>query len=140
MSLLKQINKNFFVINGDIVTNLNFKNMIAHHEQVNATVTMAIKKAGFKVPYGVVLNKFGKVTSIEEKPIVNYNINCGIYIMSPSVVRDIKKTNEYLDMPNLLKKIIKAEGEVSAFSLYESWHDVADLSDLKKVREETIFN
>lgn len=135
LSLLKDVKQDFFVINGDLVTNINFKTMLDHHVAERALATIALKRAGFKVPYGVVLNKSGKVTSIEEKPIVNYNVNCGIYILSPAIIPEIGKYKKSLDMPTLLRDVLKKDATVSAFSIYENWYDIADINDLEKVRE-----
>ncbi|HJN37482.1 MAG TPA: nucleotidyltransferase family protein [Gammaproteobacteria bacterium] len=135
LSLLQDVKEDFFVINGDLVTNINFKSMLDHHIAEKTLATIALKRASFKVPYGVVLNNSGKVISIEEKPIVNYNINCGIYILSSSILSRIEQYKRSLDMPTLLRDIIEKNDTVSAFSIYENWYDIADINDLEKVRD-----
>lgn len=134
LSLLKDIKDDFLVINGDLVTNLNFKNMLTHHKTEKAMATVAVKRASFKVPYGVILNDLGKITSIEEKPIINYNVNCGIYVFSPSIFGKMNSVTASIDMPSLLRKIIQDDELISAYSIYENWYDIADINDLEKVR------
>ncbi len=135
LSLLKGINEDFFVINGDLVTDINYQSMLKQHQKEKSEVTIAVKKTGFMVPYGVVMNEMGKVKSIEEKPTVNYNVNCGIYIMSPSILKWVEGLNEYIDMPLLLDRLIKNNIEISAFSVFEDWHDIANIKDLEKIRK-----
>ena len=134
LSLLKNIEEDFFVINGDLVTGINYQSMLKQHQKEKSKVTIAVKKTGFMIPYGVVMNELGKVKSIEEKPTVNYNVNCGIYIMSPSILRWVDGLNEYIDMPSLLDRLLKNNIEISAFSVFEDWDDIANIKDLEKIR------
>ena len=133
LSLLKDIKKDFFVINGDLVTDINYLSMLKQHQSEGSKVTMAVKKMSFMVPYGVVINDLKKVRSIQEKPVIEYNVNCGIYVMSPLALTSLEGLNDYLDMPSFLEKLIKDDFPVSAFSVFENWHDIANIRDLEKI-------
>ena len=133
LSLLKDIKKDFFVINGDLVTDINYLSMLKQHQSEGSKVTMAVKKMSFMVPYGVVINDLKKVRSIQEKPVIEYNVNCGIYVMSPLALKSLEGLNDYLDMPSFLEKLIKDDFPVSAFSVFENWHDIANIRDLEKI-------
>ena len=92
LSLLKKkINQPFFVINGDILINLDFKKMLNFHQEHNSKATMCIKEFNVELPYGEVRVKKEIIDSIEEKPKHKFYVNAGIYILDPKCINLIKK-------------------------------------------------
>lgn len=136
LKLLRDIKDDFIVLNGDLVTTINMKNMLQHHKKESSQATVAVRNAAFQVPYGVILSNDNHVTSIQEKPTLNYNINCGLYVLSPSILPLVQKTSEAIDMPHLLNTILDQNEKVSVFSIFEDWYDVADLSDLETLKRQ----
>jgi NDP-sugar pyrophosphorylase family protein len=83
-SLLKTKPKEpFFVINGDLMINLDFEKMLDFHNENNAIATMCVSEYNFELPYGEVKLNNEKVISIKEKPIHKIFVNAGIYILEP---------------------------------------------------------
>src|SRR6185295_6591554 len=93
------------VINGDILTNMDFREMLNFHREHNSELTIAVKDYELRLPYGVVKTDGVEVKSISEKPIVRRFINAGIYLLNPSVRRLVPVQQQY-DMPDLILRII----------------------------------
>ena len=136
LSLLKKkLNKPFFVMNGDLLTNVNFENMLDFHELNNSKATMCVREYDIQVPYGVVnLNK-EKIVSIEEKPIHSFFVNAGIYLLEPECI-DLIPSNGFYDMPLLFEELILNNKKTVSFPLKEYWLDVGRISDYEKAKFE----
>ncbi len=132
--LKKKPTKPFFVMNGDILTNLNFDKMMDFHIENRSLATMCVRKYANKVPYGVVQQKNGTILSIEEKPIHSHLMNAGIYILDPKCIGLIPK--EFYDMPSLFQKMISKNKKIISFPLQEYWLDIGRLADLEKANSE----
>lgn len=128
LSLLKTKPKEpFFVINGDLMINLDFEKMMHFHCENNSIATMCVRQHSISSSYGVVnLNK-EKIVSIEEKPKQKCYINTGIYILDPKCTRLIPK--KFYDMPTLFKKIIEKKYKAISFPLNENWIDIGKKDD-----------
>ena len=80
LSLLKKKpTEPFFVMNGDLLTNVNFENMLEFHTKNSAIASMCVREYDLQVPYGVVNIEDGEIKSIEEKPIHKFFVSAGIY-------------------------------------------------------------
>lgn len=128
------------VMNGDILTNSNFDHLLSFHQQTKATATMCVREYEQQVPYGVIENSGTKLQSITEKPSQKYFVNAGIYMVNPEALEHVKN-EEYLDMPDLFKKLEQAGHDSAVFPIREYWLDIGSLDDLERGRAEyeTIF-
>jgi len=136
LSLLKEKpSEPFFVMNGDLLTNVNFEHLNSYHLSNNSLGTMCVREYDFQVPYGVVNIKDGKILSIEEKPTHKFFVSAGIYMLSPDILQYIPK-NEFYDMPTLFEKLISKNKNIISFPLREYWLDIGRLEEYKKANEE----
>jgi len=142
LSLLKaQPNEPFFVMNGDLLTNINFEYLLNFHLENKATATMCVREYDFQVPFGVVEIEHGKIKSIQEKPIHNFFVSAGIYMLSPSVLSSIPK-DEFYDMPTLFEKILELNQNLISFPIREYWLDIGRIEEFEKANKEydEVFN
>lgn len=123
------------VMNGDLLTKLNMRQLIDFHEAHKADLTMGVREYDFQVPYGVVRLEENKVTNIDEKPIQKFFVNAGIYVLSPSVIPMIPK-GEHIDMTSVMDRLIAAKRSVSAFPIQEYWLDIGRMSDFERANGE----
>jgi len=123
LSLLEESDEPVLVINGDILTRVDFRAMLNFHREHHADLTVAVKKYELNVPYGVVLTDGVSVTGISEKPIVKQFINAGIYLLSPAVRRLIPNGQPY-DIPDLIQRLLKQGQPVVCFPIREYWLDI----------------
>lgn len=136
LSLLKEKPiEPFFVMNGDLLTNVNFEHLHDFHLSNNSMGTMCVREYDFQVPYGVVNIENSKILSIEEKPTHKFFVSAGIYMLSPEVLDYIPK-NEFYDMPTLFEKIISENKNAISFPLREYWLDIGRIEEYKKANEE----
>jgi dTDP-glucose pyrophosphorylase len=138
LSLLKAKNSPIIVLNGDLVTNVNFKMLLEHHIEHDACITVGVQKILFRVPYGVINCEGSSVTSLEEKPVLRYNTNCGIYAVSPQAIQTVSE-GEKMDMTCLINQVLSENKKVTAFPIYEEWHDVATIHDLERIQKRYAF-
>jgi dTDP-glucose pyrophosphorylase len=133
LSLLEESDEPILVINGDILTRVDFRSMLNFHREHDADLTVAVKQYELSVPYGVVLTDGVNVTGISEKPIVKQFINAGIYLLSPSVRRLIPNGQHY-DIPDLIQRLVREGQMVACFPIREYWLDIgkADQYDQAK--------
>lgn len=126
LSLIKAIEENFIVINGDVVTSVNFDELFNFHIENDCIASVCVKKSSFSLPYGVV-NKTNEndFLFIEEKPSLDFYINAGIYVLSRTALKFLNK-NEYCDMPWLIKKLKDKKSMVKVFEFTEFWSDIGD--------------
>jgi len=133
--LKKKLSKPFFVMNGDLLTNINFSSMLEFHESNLAQATMCVREYDVEVPYGVVNTSNENITSIEEKPIHSFFVNAGIYFLEPKCIQLIP-INEFYDMPSLFETLIKNNEKVVSFPLNEYWIDVGRINDYQKANND----
>ena len=125
----------FIVTNGDIITDVNYANLLHFHESNKSQATMAIKKYELQNPYGVVNIKGLEITSFEEKPIQISYVNAGIYALNPSSLKYLK-VDEPCDMPDLFELLKNNNHLITAYPLHETWADVGRPIDLSEVNED----
>lgn len=143
LSLLKKnmkINEPFFVMNGDLLTNLNFEKLLDFHQNHNSKATMCIREYNIESPYGEVQLSKENIIGINEKPSHKFFVNAGIYILDPKCIKLIPK--RFYDMPTLFKKIIDKKEKVISFPLGEYWLDIGRFNDYDRANFEydSIFN
>lgn len=125
----------FFVMNGDLLTNVNFEHLHDYHLSNNSMGTMCVREYDFQVPYGVVNIKDSRILSIEEKPTHKFFVSAGIYMLSPEILEYIPE-NQFYDMPTLFEKLISENKNVISFPLREYWLDIGRIEEYKKANEE----
>ncbi|MDD4330206.1 MAG: nucleotidyltransferase family protein [Aliarcobacter sp.] len=136
LSLLEeQPNDPFFVMNADLLTDINFSNLLDFHCFGNANATMCVREYEYQVPYGVIEIENSSIASIVEKPIKKFFVNAGIYVLSPNIFEYIPK-NEFFDMPTLFNILIGQQKKVLSFPIHEYWLDIGRISDFEQAQIE----
>lgn len=125
----------FFVMNADLLTNVNFSHLLDFHSFENSVATMCVREYDYQVPYGVIETNGSDITSIKEKPIQSFFVNAGIYTLSPQVFELIPK-NEFYDMPTLFEKLIEKKLKTISFPVHEYWMDIGRISDFEQAQVE----
>jgi len=136
LSLIKnKLTEPFFVMNGDLLTNVNFDSLLEFHISSNATATMCVREYDFQVPYGVVNIENSNITTIVEKPIHKFFVSAGIYMLNPECI-DLIPKDEFYDMPTLFQKLIDTNDNVISFPLREYWLDIGRIEEYEKANLE----
>lgn len=135
LSRLAQIPKEpFFVMNGDILSDIDFRNMLRCHQDNKTCATMGTREFQYKVPYGVVESKKGLIDSILEKPIKNFSVNAGVYILNPEILKIIPR-DSYFDMPNLFNQLIADKKKILKYDIDGYWIDIGRQEEFDRANE-----
>lgn len=121
------------MINGDVLTKVNFERLLSFHVDHNADATMCVREYDYQIPYGVINGEGNKITSMVEKPIQRFFVNAGIYVVSPRVIRSVEK-KQTIDMPTLLEQHIKERDNVLMFPIHEYWLDIGRMDDFNQAQ------
>ncbi len=133
--LNKKLNETFFVMNGDILTKANYEQLLDFHKLNKAKATMCIREYDIEVPYGVVNINNERIVSIEEKPIHNFFVNTGIYLLEPECI-DMIPNDGFYDMPSLFEKLINLKERVISYPLMEYWLDIGHIDEYDRANHE----
>ena len=123
------------VMNGDLLTSVNFASMLRFHTESDAIATMCVREHTIHIPYGVVDTDGQHVTQIVEKPNKTVFVSAGIYVLSPQALDHIP-AGHYYDMPTLFTDLIEGGKPVGAFPIREYWLDIGQREDLEQARRE----
>lgn len=119
------------VMNADVLTKINFKHLMAFHEDHKSVATMCVRDYEFQVPFGVVELDNHRLKNILEKPIHQFFVNAGIYVLNPEAVSMVPN-NVYFDMPALFDKLLEKQIETAAFPIREYWLDIGHKDDFEQ--------
>jgi len=136
LSLLPERPKHpFFVMNGDLLTTVNFEQMLKYHREHQAFSTVCVREHSVTVPFGVIDFDDHRLLGIREKPTQKFFVNAGVYLLDPGVLDHIGE-NEVIDMPTLIGRTIACGKPSVVFPLREYWIDVGRLEDLQRASDE----
>jgi dTDP-glucose pyrophosphorylase len=123
------------VMNGDLLTKLNFAYLLDFHRKHDVAATMCVREHETQVPYGVIETDDQYMEGIVEKPTERYFVNAGIYVLEPETLQYVPE-NEFFDMPDLFERIIDDGREATVFPVREYWQDVGRKEDFQRVNGE----
>ncbi len=138
LSLLPQekIDLPIIVINGDVLTNMNFNNLLNFHNKNNAMATICTREYQYQIPYGVVNSTNNVVLNLLEKPAYYYNINTGIYVISPELLNQIP--SQYIDMPTVIEQQIQNNKKVISYHVHDYWLDIGQIDDYNRAQRDIL--
>ena len=132
--IAEQFTEPICVVNGDLIIKASLDEMFKFHIRKSADVTVGIKRYNVKIPYAIISKDDERLLDIKEKPIYNYYIGAGIYILSPSVLKKIDN-EQYLDMPMLINNVKSSGGSVLVYDIGDYWLDIGQVSDYERAIE-----
>lgn len=125
----------FLVLNGDVLTRVDYTHLLRFHADHQSTATMCVREHSTQIPYGVVRMDDVKVVALEEKPVLTHYVNAGIYLLNPDVL-DLVPKDAFFDMPQLLETAAQQGKSVSAFPMHEYWLDIGHPETLERAHGE----
>jgi NDP-sugar pyrophosphorylase family protein len=127
------------MMNGDLLTNVDFNQLLAFHQSNKADSTMCVREYDFQVPYGVIKINGHKIREIEEKPVHKFFVNAGIYVLNRHLINKVDGKT-YLDITDFLENELDSGG-VNAFPIHEYWLDIGRMDEYERANRDfhTIF-
>lgn len=135
LSLIEDTGEPLVVINGDILTTVDFRAMLGFHRETAAELTVGVRKYDFTVPFGVIEAEGARVTKLEEKPSASLFINAGIYLLEPALLTLIPKARQF-HMTDLIEALLQDGKAVSSFPIHEYWADIGQLKDYAQAQDD----
>ena len=124
------------VVNGDILTSIDFRAMLEFHREHSADMTVAVQQYEVRIPYGVVSTEGIDAIRVVEKPSIRHFINAGIYLIQPGVCQMVPRDRAY-DMPDLINMLITANKRVICFPIREYWLDIGQMEQYERASADT---
>ena len=128
IGLMESPKEPLLVVNGDILTRVDFRAMLRFHREHKADLTVAVRQYDVNVPFGVIQTNGERVTGVEEKPVLNFFVNAGIYLLEPQVHPFIPNGQRY-DMTELIQRLVSQGRRVVSFPVLEYWLDIGQPED-----------
>lgn len=125
----------FLLMNGDVLSDIDFSRIIKFNETEGAIATMCVREYFNEIPFGVVSLDDHKIVNLEEKPIQKFYINAGIYVLAPEIVKYIPKS-ERCDITEVFSKSLDENHHVAAYPITEYWRDVGTHEELRKAEHD----
>jgi NDP-mannose synthase len=136
LTLIDGLDDTFMVLNGDILTDLDFADVVRYHRAKGASLTIASYVREVKIDFGVIETDADDIlTGYVEKPQFDYRVSMGVYVFEPSVLRLLKK-GERFDLPDLVKLLIARGGRVASYAFSGYWLDMGRPDDYATANEE----
>ncbi len=125
------VETNLIVINADVCIKTSYRALVNYHKKQKNMLTVSVKEYSHKIPYGVIRFDGDEYVSMEEKPVISYYVNAGIYVVNKSILGQIKE-NTYLDMPDYVDQVKSGGSKTGVYPLHEDWLDVGLPSEYEK--------
>lgn len=135
LRLLGEQAEAFLVINGDILTTLDFRAALAFHREHKAQLTVGVRPYDVRIPYGVVRSAGAQVLGVDEKPTITTLVNAGVYIVEPDVLQHIPQ-NLHFDMTDLIESLLAVGKTVVSFPILEYWRDIGHPLDYEQAQSD----
>ncbi len=136
IALVDGLNDTFLVSNGDVLTTLDLRDLIRFHKEQKAIATIAAHHRQSKIDLGVIQRDGDyRITGYIEKPTYDFMVSMGIYVFEPAVLSYIDR-NQYLDFPDLVKKLIVAGERVVGYEFNGYWEDLGRPDDYARASKD----
>ena len=135
LSMLKVSDEPLLVINGDVLTKINYRTMLHFHEYQRADLTMAVHKYAVQVPYGVVKSRGHEVCDLDEKPVIEFLINAGIYVLQPEVHGCIP-AGRVINMSEFVTMMLQEGRVVVQYPFLDYWLDIGQPADYERAQSD----
>jgi len=130
-----KLNEPFFVTNGDVLSSLDYEELLSYHKKQSSTATMCIRKDSYQIPYGVIeVDEENNLKAMKEKPIKEFYINTGIYVLNPEILQYVPKS-EFFDLPSLFEILKEENKTLKSYEITDYWIDMGKPSDYKTINK-----
>lgn len=135
-AVLDRLGDEFVMTNGDLLTTMDIAAMIRFHRERRAAATIGVYRREVKIDFGLIeVDADMRMTAYREKPSYPHLVSMGIYVLNAAALRNLLEPDTYLDMPDLLQRLMAARGEVCCFHSDCFWLDIGRPDDFARAQE-----
>jgi NDP-mannose synthase len=132
LRLVGDLNETFIVMNGDVLTTLDYSDLIRFHRQSGNLLTIATHERVIEINYGLLhIDDASHLSGFEEKPEIVSSVSMGIYVMEPAVL-DYIPPSRYFDFPDLVQALLRAHQPIGAYRFDGIWFDIGRREDYEQ--------
>ncbi|MBW2045276.1 MAG: NTP transferase domain-containing protein [Deltaproteobacteria bacterium] len=132
LSLVPDLTETFLVMNGDVLTTLDYSKLMGFHKKNKGIVTIAMHKRQVKIDFGVIsTNGKDELTDYDEKPTLDYSVSMGVYVFEPKALAYVAPGKK-LDFPDLIKVLLAKGEKVCGYSNSDYWLDIGRHDDYEE--------
>ena len=132
LTLVDGLDETFLLMNGDVLTDLDYRKLIAAHRASQGVATIATFVRNVKIDFGVLRTDVdGRLTGYDEKPTLQYCVSMGIYVLEPIILKYVRKGLR-LDFPDLIKALIRDGEKVVSYPFDGYWLDMGRPDDYER--------
>ena len=136
IALIPDFTSTLLVMNGDVLTSMNYRNLIEYHKENKAEMTVGMSTQSYQNPLGYVEHdERNVITNYVEKPVYQHDVSMGIYVMEPKILRYIEK-GKHMDIPELVNILIAHKQKVVGYHCNDYWLDMGKHDNYNKVNED----
>lgn len=136
LSLISGLDEPFLVMNGDLLTDLDFRALTACHQKANAAATIGLYERENRVDFGVIeVDAADRIQAYHEKPSEKILVSMGVYAMSPEILGFLPN-NSYFDLPDLIRALTAAGKTVQGYRHGGYWLDIGRPDDYARAQED----
>jgi NDP-sugar pyrophosphorylase family protein len=137
LRLVPELDETFVVLNGDVLTDINYAELLEHHRENGNAVTIATRDRPIKIDYGVlhldgeIAPSGRRIIAYEEKPELVSTVSMGIYVLEPRVLEHVP-AGVHFDVPDLVQSLLAAGEQVGAYRFDGLWFDIGRKEDYER--------
>jgi NDP-mannose synthase len=131
LKLVSGLDDTFIVMNGDVLTALDLRELVRDHWRTGSLLTIATHERRVKIDYGIIhRDETNRIFAFEEKPEISAQVSMGVYVMEPEVLDFI--SDERMDFPELVHALLEAGLPVSSYPYEGLWFDLGRQDDFQR--------
>jgi NDP-sugar pyrophosphorylase family protein len=134
LALIKDLDETFLVMNGDVLTDLNFRDPMDFHRDQDAAATIVVHRRTVRIDYGVLSRQGFRLLNYDEKPSIEYEVSTGIYVFARKIL-DYVQPYTFLDFPDLVKTLIQNDEKVVCYPYSGIWYDLGRVEDFEDITQ-----
>jgi NDP-mannose synthase len=135
LRLVDGLDSTFMVMNGDVLSTIDYANLVGFHREHGNALTIATHERSIKIDYGMLhLDEDSQVRAYDEKPTISSRVSMGIYVMEPEVIEHVPE-DEYFDFPDLVRVLLAHGERVGAYAHDGMWFDIGRREDYERATD-----
>ena len=118
------------VLNGDVLTDLEYDRLMVYHQKSSNLMTVCTRSYRVRIPFAVMTSSGTKLERSVEKPMYEFQVNAGVYILNPNLIEKIP--HAFYNMTDLVDDLLDSKLDVGVFPIHENWKDIGNPIDFKE--------
>jgi NDP-mannose synthase len=134
LRIVPDLTGTFIAMNGDILTTLDYGELVAFHERSGAALTVAMHSKRVALDLGVIESDGNRITGWREKPQLDYEVSMGIYVYDSRALAHLPSSGPF-QFPELVERLLEVGETVAAFRSNAEWFDIGTMGEHQRAVE-----